>query len=74
VELIKVLDNDDVARRKFLGSPSFRVNGVDLWEGKRDTYSLNCRVYVTPEGMKGSPTVLMLQEAIRQAVGLTQED
>lgn len=68
VELVQVLDNDDAARRKFLGSPSFRINGVDLWGENRDSYSLSCRVYATPEGMKGSPTVLMLQEAIRQTI------
>jgi hypothetical protein len=39
VKLVQVLDGDDAARKKFLGSPSFRVNGVDLWEEKRDTYS-----------------------------------
>lgn len=66
VELVKVLDNDDAARRKFLGSPSFRIYGIDLWEEKRDTYSLSCRVYATPEGMKGSPTVSMLQGEIRR--------
>ena len=68
VELIQVLDNDHAVRRKFLGSPSFRINGVDLWDEERDAYSLNCRVYATPERMKGSPTVEMLQAAIRQAV------
>ncbi len=66
VELIQVMDNDDAARRKFLGSPSFRINGTDLWNEDRDTYSLSCRVYATPEGMKGSSSVSMLQEAIRQ--------
>ncbi len=64
VELVQVLDNDDAAQRKFLGSPSFRINGVDLWDERRDTYSMSCRVYATPEGMKGSPSVSMLQDAI----------
>lgn len=68
VDLVQVLDNDDAAWRKFLGSPSFRVNGIDLWNEERDTYSLSCRVYATLEGMKGSPTVLMLRETIRRAV------
>lgn len=66
VELVQVLDNEDAARKKFLGSPSFRINGIDLWDEERDTYSLSCRVYATPEGMKGSPSVSMLQEAIHR--------
>ncbi len=71
VELVQVMDNDDAARKKFLGSPSFRINGVDLWNEERDTYSLSCRVYATPGGMKGSPSISMLQEAIRRAVDET---
>lgn len=66
VELVQVTDNDDAARKKFLGSPSFRINGVDLWDEERDAYSLSCRVYATPEGMKGSPSVSMLEQAIRR--------
>jgi hypothetical protein len=30
IELIRVADNDDAVRREFLGSPSFRLNDVDL--------------------------------------------
>lgn len=65
VELVQVMDNDDAARNNFPGSPSFRIDGTDLWEAERDVYSMSCRVYVTPDGLKGSPSVSMLQEAIR---------
>ena len=68
VELVKVLDNDDAAQKRFLGSPSFRIDGVDLWDEDRETYSLSCRVYATPEGMKGSPSISMLREVIYQAI------
>lgn len=68
VDLVQVMDNDDAARKKFLGSPSFRINGIDLWDAERDVYSMSCRIYVTPEGMKGSPSISMLQAAIRQFI------
>jgi hypothetical protein len=68
VELVQVMDYDDAARKKFLGSPSFRINGIDLWNEERDTYSLNCCLYATPEGMKGSPSVSMLQGEIRRMI------
>ncbi len=68
IRLVKVESEEQAARLKFLGSPSFRVNGVDLWDEERDTYSLSCRVYATPEGMKGSPSVLMLRDAICQVI------
>lgn len=29
VELVQVVDNEDAAQRRFLGSPSFRINGVE---------------------------------------------
>lgn len=57
MELVQVLDNDDAVRRKFLGSPSFRVNGIDLWNEERDTYSLSCRVYATPTGVRIASTM-----------------
>lgn len=61
-----VTDNDHAAAVRFLGSPSFRVNGVDLWPEERKGYNLSCRVYATPHGMKGAPTVAMLREALQQ--------
>ena len=66
VKLVKVLDDADAEEKHFLGSPSFRVNGVDLWDEKRASYSLSCRVYSTPQGMKGSPTAEMLRETLRK--------
>ena len=33
---------------KFLGSPSFQIDGKDFWPEDRSTYSMNCRVYKTP--------------------------
>jgi hypothetical protein len=64
-ELIKVLDDADAARLKFPGSPSFRVDGRDLWHEERESYSLSCRVYSTPAGLRGVPTVAMLKEKLK---------
>ncbi len=72
VKLVKVEDDSEASRLKFLGSPSFRVNGQDLWPEEWDTYSLSCRVYKTPEGMKGWPLVEMLREKIKAAKGNLQ--
>jgi len=69
VEMIKVADDDDAARLKFLGSPHFRVDGHDLWPEEREVHSLGCRIYPTPEGLKGFPTVAMLREQLKQFKG-----
>ena len=64
VNLINVQDEADAIRLEFLGSPSFRVNNVELWTEARETFALSCRVYPTPEGIKGWPTVEMLREKL----------
>lgn len=66
IEMVNVADDDDATRLKFLGSPHFRVDGHDLWHEERENYSLSCRVYPTPEGIKGFPTVAMLREQLEQ--------
>jgi hypothetical protein len=68
IQLVKVEDDAEAVRLKFLGSPSFRVNGEDLWPEERKRYNLNCRVYSTPQGMKGAPTIEMLREKLRTSV------
>jgi len=69
VEMVNVINDNDAMRLKFLGSPHFRVDGRDLWPEERDSYSLSCRVYVTPEGVKGFPTVAMLKQQLKQFKG-----
>jgi hypothetical protein len=65
IRLVNVKDNDEAARLKFLGSPSFRVNGVDWWPEVRVRYNLSCRVYQTLQGMRGAPTVEMFRQQLR---------
>ena len=65
VSLVRVADNADAARLHFLGSPSFRIEGIDLWPEERSSYALSCRVYSTSQGMHGAPNVEMLREKIR---------
>lgn len=64
IEMVNMADDDDATRLKFLGSPHFWVDGEDLWHEEREIYSLSCRVYPTPEGIKGFPTVSMLREQL----------
>jgi len=69
IDLVGVRADVEAMRLKFLGSPSFRVDGRELWPETRDTYGLSCRVYPTPEGMKGWPTVEMLREKLHSLSG-----
>ena len=65
IRMVNVTNEDEAAHLKFLGSPSFQVNGMDLWNEERESYNLSCRVYPTPQGMKGAPTIEMLREKLR---------
>jgi len=64
VRLIEIVTPQQAQDEHFLGSPSFRMNGTDLWPETRSRYNMSCRVYQTPQGMRGSPTVEMLHERI----------
>ena len=74
IRLVKVADNDVAAHLKFLGSPSFRFDCVDWWPEERKRYNLSCRVYSTPQGMKGAPTIEMLREKLRTSVRASTHD
>lgn len=66
VKVVLVETDEDAERLQFLGSPSFVVDGKDLWPEQREHYSLSCRVYETPQGLRGVPTVAMLRQRLHK--------
>ena len=50
---------------EFIGSPSIRVNGRDPFAIGGEQVGLACRTYPTPTGLRGSPEVEQLVEALR---------
>jgi hypothetical protein len=65
VELVAVNNDDEAQRLRFPGSPTIRVDGEDLFAvAEREEWRLGCRVYATPQGLRGSPTAEMLREAL----------
>ena len=65
VQLIAVNNDEEAGRLRFPGSPTIRVDGRDLFPvGEREDWRLGCRVYATPEGLRGSPTAEMLRAAL----------
>lgn len=51
----------------FRGSPSLVVNGADLFPDPNATVGLACRIYVTPDGLAGAPTMEQLRSALSAA-------
>jgi hypothetical protein len=52
---------------RFAGSPSILLNGRDPFTTSLSDVGLSCRVYSTPDGAAGAPTVEQLVAAIRGA-------
>src|SRR5215203_2730897 len=70
VDLIAVNTDEEARRLRFAGSPTIRVNGEDLFPvPERAEYALGCRIYITPQGLQGSPTTDMLREALAKMDG-----
>ncbi len=57
---------EDARDKKFLGSPSIRVDGVDVEYGERepDEYQAGVRYYNTPEGWKPYPHARLIANTI----------
>ena len=67
VVLVEVTTPDDAERLRFRGSPTVLFDGTDPFAQDTDPVGLSCRVYRTPDGLKGAPTVEMLVDALRAA-------
>ncbi len=60
-----VVDTPEEAERtSFRGSPSFLIDGVDPFADPDDPVGLSCRVYQTPDGPAGSPTLDQLRRVL----------
>ena len=55
---------EEAERVGFHGSPSILVNGVDVFAEPGAGVGLSCRVYRTPEGLAGAPTLEQLRAAL----------
>lgn len=68
VEQIDVTTLDVARDRRFLGSPSVRVNGKDVEEHAehRLEYGLMCRTYPVAGQMEGAPSIETIRKALLQ--------
>lgn len=65
IEDVLVLDQSEAERLGFLGSPSVRVNGIDIEPEARErtNFTLGCRLY----GEAGIPPRELVAAAVRNA-------
>ena len=70
VGLVAVETNEEAERLRFPGSPTIRADGRDLFPlPDRPAWALGCRIYRTPDGLKGSPTAEMVRASLRDVAG-----
>ncbi len=61
-----VSTHEEAERVGFLGSPTVLIDGVDPFATDGAPIGLACRIYATPDGLKGSPTVDLLRSALEK--------
>ena len=67
VERVLVDTPEEAERTRFRGSPSIHVGGSDLFADPDAPVGLSCRIYQTPDGAAGSPTIDQLRRALELA-------
>ncbi len=61
----RLVDTSEEAERVgFHGSPSILIDGVDAFAPRDAPVGLSCRMYQTPDGPAGSPTLEQLRAAL----------
>ena len=59
-----VRSTEEAESTSFRGSPTVLVDGRDPFANGDEPVGLSCRIYQTPEGPAGAPTVAQLREVL----------
>ena len=65
VTLEAVTTPEDAERLRFRGSPAILIDGLDPFAAETAPVGLSCRVFSTPDGLRGAPTLEQLVEVLR---------
>jgi hypothetical protein len=67
VRLVRVEGDEEAIRRQFLGSPTVRVDGLDVESEARSRtdFGMQCRVYWVDGRVVGSPPIDWIERALR---------
>jgi hypothetical protein len=69
IELVEVADPEAAVALRFLGSPTVRVNGVDVEPGaeERRDFAFSCRIYRSEGGASEQPEESWVRDALLEA-------
>jgi hypothetical protein len=68
VELVAVEDAADAEAKRFIGSPTVRLDGIDIEgpQAEAQGYGFGCRLYTNGGQMVGWPSVDQIRRAVRR--------
>jgi hypothetical protein len=71
---IEVTDTSQAETLRFPGSPTIRIDGIDVEAAppRRESYGVSCRTYLIEGRLRGLPTKQMVRSAIWSAVVCTR--
>ncbi|HET9060572.1 MAG TPA: thioredoxin family protein [Acidimicrobiales bacterium] len=55
---------EEAQEARFRGSPTILIDGRDPFASGDEQFGLACRLYLTPQGPAGSPTIEQLEAAV----------
>src|SRR6266851_7498527 len=69
LRFVRVADQEDAERLRFLGSPTIRIDDVDVDPNtpERDEYALSCRIFTTASRTSGQPEERWVRDALLAA-------
>jgi hypothetical protein len=69
IRLVEVADPDTAVELRFLGSPTVRVDGMDVEPGAeaRRDFAFSCRIYRGESGVAEQPDERWVREALAEA-------
>ncbi|KAA0221804.1 DUF2703 domain-containing protein [candidate division KSB1 bacterium] len=67
---MRIDSRDEAIAKRFLGSPTIRLNGVDVETGaeRRTDFGMQCRVYLAGGKYAGMPSTKMIRSALERAL------
>jgi len=69
---VNIRDQSAAQARCFLGSPTIRINGLDVEPSARlsKDYGMMCRTYIDGMQRSGAPSKEMIRAALRETLGV----
>jgi hypothetical protein len=72
IEMVEVISEEDAQRKRLIGSPTIRIDGIDLEGPEAETkgYGYGCQVYSQNSQTAGWPSVEQIRSTLQNRTAL----